>query len=32
MVDTMALKEANEAQYDMDFFNILIRQIEPDYY
>ncbi len=32
MADTMPNKEPNEIQYNMDFFNILIKQIEPDYY
>lgn len=32
MVDTMSIKEPNEVQYNMDFFNILVKQIEPDYY
>lgn len=32
MADTMAIKEPNEAQYSMDFFLILAKQIEPDYY
>lgn len=32
MVDTMSIKEPNEIQYSMDFFNILVKQIEPDYY
>lgn len=27
MVDTMPIKEPNEVQYNMDFFNILIKQI-----
>ena len=28
----MPIKEPNEAQYSMDFFLILAKQIEPDYY
>jgi hypothetical protein len=32
MADSMSIKEPNEVQYIMDFFNILVRQIEPDYY
>ena len=32
MADTMPIKEPNEIQYNLDFFNILINQIEPDYY
>ena len=32
MVSKISEKEPNEIQYNMDFFNILIRQIEPDYY
>jgi hypothetical protein len=32
MVQSMSVREPNEVQYNMDFFNILIKQIEPDYY
>jgi hypothetical protein len=32
MIETMVIKEPNEVQYNMDFFKILIKQIEPDYY
>ena len=32
MVQKMPEREPQEIQYNMEFFNILIRQIQPDYY
>ena len=32
MVDTLPVRQSNQIQYSLDFFNILVNQIEPDYY